>query len=116
MNEIQASLNAIINNGSIGQALSYAGIAIAGFAVASLLFRSLMMVMLGAVATFYVFFLNTPETALDKATTASTQLVSQLVQTSECAAGKVAHIHNIGLVIRNGDVLTIAEECGLLPR
>lgn len=66
MNEIQASLNAILNNGSIGQALSYAGIAVVGFAVVSLLFRSLMMVMLGAVATFYVFFLNTPETALTK--------------------------------------------------
>ncbi|EPT9148190.1 hypothetical protein AB7459_21905 [Providencia rettgeri] len=88
----------------------------AGFAVASLLFRSLMMVMLGAVATFYVFFLNTPETALDKATTASTQLVTQLSQASECAAAKVEHIRNIGVVIRNGDVLTIAEECGLLPK
>lgn len=112
MNEIQASLNAILNNGSIGQALSYAGIAVAGFAVASLLFRSLMMVMLGAVATFYVFFLNTPETALDKATTASTQLA----EVSDCAAGKVEHIRNIGVVIRNGDVLTIAGECGLLPK
>lgn len=116
MNEIQASLNAILNNGSIGQAFSYAGIAVVGFAVVSLLFRSLMMVMLGAVATFYVFFLNTPETALDKTTIASTQLVTQLVQASECAAGKVEHIRNIGVVIRNGDVLTIAGECGLLPK
>ncbi|WP_285317434.1 hypothetical protein [Providencia rettgeri] len=116
MNEIQASLNAILNNGSIGQALSYAGIAVAGFAVASLLFRSVMMVMLGAVATFYIFFLNTPEAALDKATAASSQLVTQMAQASECAAGKIEHIRNIGVVIRNGDVLTIAGDCGLLPR
>ncbi|HBQ2852542.1 TPA: hypothetical protein QIS98_002122 [Escherichia coli] len=115
MNELQTALDTLANNGSWKDALLYGGVAFIGFTIVSALFRSAFFIILGAVAAFYIFSLQTPDSNVDLHAIAPEKIVSMMVERSACAADSVGEINNIGKVIRNGDVLDIAKKCGLMP-
>ncbi|MEQ0217774.1 hypothetical protein ABLV18_27210 [Klebsiella sp. CN_Kp114] len=115
MNELQTALDTLANNGSWKDAILYGGVAFIGFMVISALFRSAFFIMLGAVAAFYVFSLQTPNSKVDLQAIAPEKIVTMMIERSDCAAASVGEVNNIGKVIRNGDVLDIARNCGLMP-
>ncbi|MBQ0600907.1 hypothetical protein J7S78_14000 [Klebsiella oxytoca] len=115
MNELQTALDTLANNGSWKDAILYGGVAFIGFMVVSALFRSAFFIMLGAVAAYYVFSLQTPDSKVDLQAIAPEKIVSMMIEKSNCAADSVGEINNIGKVVRNGDVIDIAKKCGLMP-
>lgn len=115
MNELQTALDTLANNGSWKDALLYGGVAFIGFTVVSAFFRSAFFIIIGVVAAFYVFSLQTPDSKVDLQAIAPEKIVTMMIEKSNCAAGGVGEINNVGKVIRNGDVIDIAKKCGLMP-
>lgn len=115
MNELQTALEALTNNGSWKDAILYGVVAFIGFMVVSALLRSALFIILGAVAAFYVFSLQAPDSKVDLQAIAPEKIVSMMIAKSSCASGALGEINNVGKVIRNGDVIDIAMNCGLLP-
>ncbi|PHM72311.1 hypothetical protein [Xenorhabdus sp. KJ12.1] len=115
MDELQTALQSLSNNGSWVDAIIYSGAAFIGFLVLSALMRSMFLVILGAVAAFYVFSLQAPDYKTDQQGIAPDNVVSMMIKKSNCAADSVDEIKNIGQIIRNGNVLDIAKECKLIP-
>ncbi|EMM9643257.1 hypothetical protein I8254_19020 [Providencia rettgeri] len=115
MNELQTALETMANNGSWKTALMYGGMALVGFMVVSALLRSGFMLLIEAIAVFYIVSIQSPDSKPDLSAAAAENVINMMVEKSTCAADSVGEIKNIGKVIRNGDVLNIAKKCGLMP-
>ncbi|EOC0011619.1 hypothetical protein ACI0X9_003304 [Cronobacter turicensis] len=115
MNALQSALDTLAGNASWKDAIMYSLLALLAFSVLSALLRSGFMLMMGAVVAFYLVVLQSPDSKFSADAAASQQLVEQLVMKSQCAAIRVGQIENLGKIVLNGDVLEIAESCGLMP-
>lgn len=115
MNELQSALNNIVNNGTWKDAILYAIVAFVGFTVVSALFRSWFFILLGFVAGFYVFSIQSPSSQFNADAIAPDRLITMMAERSQCAASSIGKIENLGQVIMNGDVVQIAKQCGLMP-
>ena len=116
MNEISNTLEAIANGGSFSQGLVYALVAIVGCMAVSFVFRSVVICIFGTVAALYLVTLNAPDAAFAKDTVAADTFVNQLISISDCASVRVGNLQQLGVTLRNGDILSIATECGLLSK
>lgn len=115
MNELQTSLETLVNNGSWKDAAIYGIIVFAAFTFVSALLRSGFIILLGLVGAFYIFSLQSPGGKVDLNAAAAGEIVTLLVQKSTCAANSISELTDIGQIVRNGDVLNIAKRCGLMP-
>ena len=115
MNELQASLETLLNNGNWKDAIVYAVVAFIGFSVIAAFLRSGFLILLGAIAAFYIFSLQSPDSHVDLNAAAADKVITMMVDKSTCAADSVGEFKNIGKIIRNGDVIDIAKKCGLMP-
>lgn len=115
MNELHSALDTLAGNASWNDAVMYSLLALLAFSALSALLRSGFILILGAVAAFYLLVLQSPDDKFRPDTAASQQLVDQLVAKSRCAAKRIGEIEDIGKTVMNGDVLGIAGKCGLMP-
>ena len=117
MNEFNNALQTILENGSMsyGQAAIYAGGAICVAALFSAILRSGLLVILGIVSGFYLFSLNTPDSTLAyTAAAASERLIEQVKSVGGCATSHIEDAQTLGIIIKNGDVIEIAKQCGII--
>ena len=116
MNEFNNALQTIRENGSMsyGQAAIYAGGAICVAALFSAILRSGLLVILGIVSGFYLFSLNTPDSTLAYTAAASDRLIEQVKAVGGCATRHIEDAQTLGIIIKNGDVIEIAKQCGII--
>lgn len=80
----------------------------------SAILRSGLLVILGIVSGFYLFSLNTPDSTLAYTAAASDRLIEQVKAVGGCATRHIEDAQTLGIIIKNGDVIEIAKQCGII--